>query len=598
MVLGLLILAVIAGAPFYASLIQSPEQRADAAIAKDVDTIDRAVFNIDPQIAAIRDLGGDQKEESSAELFRRKDVYSKAELGVLQQTSALIRNAVDADRKRNTKSKREAKFTDGPLPLSGVESDLKKQLSDEERALKDGEAAVRRLPSSSHLWSNRAKAVYQSAAGQLQRMRGDLESSRASARCEAAQAQASPLAEMRHTAATIEAQKPSAAAEAVAKMIDQAGADLAAAQEDAQKQSSQIAGLESKAAGLEASAAEKRARMTELASSSLSGGSAREYFQLSNEARQSEAEAAAIRFGSLKGGKASDTSFDNAMPKYEGGTPTPGIRDLKVGLETLQERISLIEAHKAELTRRQEAISEGVRQFDAQKAEVTKSIDALAESIGQVVAEAEKHEDAARKSYDEAGKTFAAAMKSAKAAVSDAKKRTGDAKAGHDERSTRVAADSDMEASMNCLVAEIAFQTALMDSTRIELAESIAGARGAVSNEKAAPAADEVEKLRTDAANQLAEASKAYEQAANLIGKSSAKFADTTISGKNYAWQVQMGQAAIQLLKSALADKPEDRAAAQEAAYKGLKEVVKGREQSPLIAPALETLIYLQQSAK
>ncbi|HUN82698.1 MAG TPA: hypothetical protein VMV81_14430 [Phycisphaerae bacterium] len=597
--LGLLILGVIAGAPFYASLVQSPEQRTEAAIARDVAAIDRSVFNVDPQLAAVKDMGGDQKSEISDEVARRKDIYDKSLLASLQQTTTALRNAVEADQKRAMKSKAATKFTSGPTAVTSVESETKKLISLQEQAVKEGESAIKRLPSTSHLWSNRAKAVYQASAGQLQRLRGDLEASQARELCEAAESQAAPLAEMRRTAATIEGQKPAAAVEAIGKLIEQAGADLAAAQEDAQKLSGQIAALESKAAGLEASAAEKRSRMTELASSSsLSGASGREYNQLSNEARRAEAEATAIRTGTLTGGKASDTSFESAMPKYEGGTPTPGIRDLKFDLDRQQEKITLIEAHKAELTKRQEAVSEAVKQFDDQKAEVTKSIDALAESIGLVVAEAEKHEAAARKSYDDAGKTFATGMKSARAAVSDAKKRTSDAKAGHDDRSTRVAGDTDMEASMNCLVAEIAFQNALMDSTKIELTESLAAARGAMGGEKAAPSADDIDKLRTDAANQLAEASKAYEQAANLIGKSSAKFADTTISGKNYVWQAQLGQAAIQLMKSALADKPEDRAAAQEAAYKDLKEIAKGREQSPLIASALETLVYLQQSAK
>jgi hypothetical protein len=404
---------------------------------------------------------------------------------------------------------------------------------------------------------------------------------------------------MRRTSAAIDAEKPTAALAALAKSIEEQTAAQAAAQDAVKKLSDAVAARESKAKSLESSAAEKRARMAELASSSsLGGASGREYLRLSNEARQEEAEATAIRYGSLANAKSTDQAFDFPMPKYEGGTPAPGTRDSR--LEDRKQEAALIDAHKAELSKQQQALTDASSQLDAQKAEVTKAIDALAESLGQLMTEADKHADAARKSYDEAAKTLATASRSAKAAVADAKKRTSDAKAGNpDERQKRVADDGDMEGSMHCLSAEIAFQLALIDAARINLAESTAAAKAAISGEKAAAPDEDIEKLRTDAANQLAEATKSYEQAANLISKTSAKFADgTSISGKNYVWQVQMGQVAVQLLKSALADKPEDRASSQEAAYKTLGEIVKGREQSPLIAPALETLAYLQQTAK
>ena len=600
LLLGLPVLLVIAGAPFYSSLIQSPERRTEVAITRDVEAIDRAVFNMDPQVAAIKDGLGDAKPEIPEGVIKRKDVYDKSTLTTLQQTSALLRNAVEADQKRKMKSKAATQFTNGPTSISNIDNDFRKQIAAHDQALKEGEAAIRRLPTTNHLWSNRAKAIYQSAQAQLQRSRGDFEGWQARLLCDEVEAQAGPLAEMRRTAASIEAQKPTAAVVVIAKSIEEQTAAQAAMQEVIQKLSGEISKLEAKATGLEAAAAEKRARMTELAGSSTLGGAVgREYLQLSNEARQAEAEATAIRYGTLANAKAADLTFDSMMPKYEGGTPTPGIRDLKARLEEYQQEATIIETRKSELAGQQQAINETIAQFDAQKAEVTKAVDALAESVGQVLAEAEKHAQAAGKAYDDSAKTLATASRSAKAAVGDAKKRTSDAKApAADERLARVAADRDMEASMHCLTAEIAVQVVLIDSARIGMTEAQAAAKAAGSGEKTAPPAEEIDKLRTDAANQLAEASKAYEQAANLIGGTSAKFTDGSISGKNYVWQVQLGQAAVSLLKSALADKPEDRSAGREAAYKLLTEVVKTREQSPLISAALETLFYLQQTAK
>ncbi len=100
--------------------------------------------------------------------------------------------------------------------------------------------------------------------------------------------------------------------------------------------------------------------------------------------------------------------------------------------------------------------------------------------------------------------------------------------------------------------------------------------------------------------NQVAEAIKAYEKAAVLIGKTSAKFTDTTVTGKNYVWQVQVAQAAANLMQATLsADKPEESTAAREKAYKLLTDAAqKGREQSPLLAPALDAIDYLQKTAR
>jgi divalent metal cation (Fe/Co/Zn/Cd) transporter len=63
---------------------------------------------------------------------------------------------------------------------------------------------------------------------------------------------------------------------------------------------------------------------------------------------------------------------------------------------------------------------------------------------------------------------------------------------------------------------------------------------------------------------------------------------------------VQVGQAAVQMMRATLAElvdgKPDQEA--QEKAYELLKKVAQGREQSPLISPALDTLRYLQQTVE
>lgn len=157
---------------------------------------------------------------------------------------------------------------------------------------------------------------------------------------------------------------------------------------------------------------------------------------------------------------------------------------------------------------------------------------------------------------------------------------------------------------MNCLAAEVACQSALIGASRIDAMRQTAAAKSAVADatggEKVAVADDELDKIRTDATNQLAESLKFYDQAANLIGKASTKLGEgQTLAGKNYVWQVQVGQAAVNMLQAILlADKPDEAAGAREKAYKLLTDAAKTREQSPLLAPAIDALVHLQQTAR
>jgi hypothetical protein len=97
---------------------------------------------------------------------------------------------------------------------------------------------------------------------------------------------------------------------------------------------------------------------------------------------------------------------------------------------------------------------------------------------------------------------------------------------------------------------------------------------------------------RKAARAQLADAVASFKKASTAIGKTKAD----SISGKNSLWQVQVGEAAVHMMLAAVADEESAALAEQKLAYDLLKEAGKGREQSPLLMPALDALEYLQQS--
>jgi hypothetical protein len=115
------------------------------------------------------------------------------------------------------------------------------------------------------------------------------------------------------------------------------------------------------------------------------------------------------------------------------------------------------------------------------------------------------------------------------------------------------------------------------------------------------PAADNAkfEELRTKAAADLKAATGWLKEARELIKRTSLRASDgTTVSGANYVWQVDVGQAAIHMLEANLAGDREARVDALRKADELLRGAAKDRDQSPLLTPAIETLQYLQRTAK
>lgn len=600
----------LAATPFYFGFVQTEESKRSEAFSSDVESLRRTVLNLDEHLAALRDMRAADDSKPDDEFLARKDVISKETVTSLSQTGNLLMTVCQNDDKTRGLKKwagqSVGQVAKAAVNLKAAYSELQsKYVAAHDRMLKDAESAASRLRAATgHLGADRVQAVLWQARAQILRNRAEFENLRATLLRDSAEALASPLVQLRRTLATMDAEKPAAALAEVSRQLEENAAAEAALQAAAQKLSSEIKSREERIVELDNASAQARVRMTELLAAGPPGGATnQQYAELSDEARKAEAESAALLNGTLEGGTSVESAVDGAPPAYEGGEPRPGVRDLKLRLEDVQSHLASLEQKRAALQSKQQGLNETASKIDAQQGGVAQQVETLIRQIDEILAEAGQRNETSGKAYDEALKALAAAAKSAKAAAGDVKNVVRTFPVSKGDGASTPAGDGDMEASMHCLSAEIAYQAALIDASRIESLRAEAATRARVASaagrEAATGPADEIDKIRTEALNQLAEAAKAYERAANLIGKSNVKLAEGSVSGKNYIWQVQVGQAAVNMLQGVLlADKPEEATAARDRAYKLLADAAKGREQNPLLAPAIDALQQLQLSAK
>jgi hypothetical protein len=620
-VLGLVLAGGIAATPFYLGRLQAEDVALDAALADDLETVRRAVLNVDAHLAVLKGLsdsklaGASTTAEQAREFAGKPDLFSKDVLGDLEQTTRLLRDTIQRDKERGIEATAEARIAAGPPNAATAVNELSsKYVAAQERMLREAESAANRLRSTSrgsrsgnnHLGSNRIRAILEFSRGLLARNRADLERQQASLVRQAVESRLPALEEMRRLEQGLLAAAPARAQEVIDTQIEEVARrkDRAAAGLDAL--SKEVTNLEARAAGLEERAAQARAKLA-----SPDGGRTDRpaYLEIAAEARRAEAEAAAIRQGTLDGARRIDAGpVNGGPPAYQGGEARPGLRDLNLHVAGLKQQVDLLERIAADLEQHKSTLASAADRIQAESEKARGQMEAQAAGLRGLMEQADAHLEAARSASDDALKAFASAGRLAKAAVTEAKKRTGDARqasAGTGpsaERLRRVSSDGDTEATLHCLAAECALLSAQVQAAMIgDAAEDLAlrsRLAAATGGDRPAAAAETVEKLRTEALAHLAGAMTSYKEAANLISRTSATFAEGTVSGKNYLWQVQVAEAAAHLLQAQLvAASPEDAAEQRRLAYGLLKEAAQGKEQSPLLAPAIDALEYLQKTA-
>ncbi|MFQ5429531.1 MAG: hypothetical protein ACE5E1_04395, partial [Phycisphaerae bacterium] len=334
------------------------------------------------------------------------------------------------------------------------------------------------------------------------------------------------------------------------------------------------------------------------------------YLELSETARKAEAEAEALRNGTLAGATLAEAEAEDLLTApYVDGQPAPGVRDLKVRLEQVKTQLAGYETARTTLLERKahyealaEQFGEAARKTGAGAEDLSTRIAKLMEQCTAQLPRAEKAADAALKSFSKAGQFAQAAIRAAAQRTREARSAAATAVGIEAERLRMITDDGDTEASVQELAAEAAYQAALTRAIQMHALQRRYGTERFVASlaDRSEPESieDRVEAYRKEAIERLASARKALEAAERLIAKSRARTDHGTVQGKDYVWQVKVGQAAVHLLEAALLDDTDAVFAKKDAAYRLLTEAAQGRERSPLLTPAIETLQYLQDSVR
>lgn len=619
-IVAVVVIGAIAGSGFYIGYLQSDAQKATTAVADPVERLRRVVLNLNEELTAVGDTYAAVSEDSAIGdpaveqiLTDKPEVFNKDATENLNQTSQLLSKVQSEDATRGT-------VIEGPGIASGKPNvqkeirDLRAQYQKRNGELfKEAEAAIGAMNSagSGSLAADRMKAIYYLARGRIEANRAAFEQLKSCREAQHAVQLAPVVAELNRDASVVAAASPAPLITATEKTSADEKTEIASLQTKIDELKQAIEAKESKLAELESISQQARKKMTELESAGSNVHAENgEYAQLSDAARKAEAEAEGIRQGTLAGANMNMNEANDLLTSpYEGGKSETGLRDFKAALESntrqlesrnamvtaLQTRRTDLQGHSTQLQNRQKEI-EGT--LETQVTEVRGHLDAASKAL----TDAEAATKLASTAYGQAEKAARSAANAAATRTREARSAGGTATGPDAERNALIVGDGDMEASVQCLLAEISYHTALLQSRQMQAMQEVQQASSFVAKLTGGESTDssnaDVESLRTSALEKLASANKAYDEASKLIRSTTFKGEGASAQGKDYEWQVQVGQAAVHLLQAQLSSQPEESLAQRTASYDLLKSAAQGREQSPLLAPALDMLVYLQQTAK
>lgn len=584
--LGLVIAGVfgvaLVGSPFYLAYLQASDRAAERKSSGDVEDVRRIVLALDNHLAVINDynkaesnLGGGEKVTAIPPEFRTS----------LDQTTKMLQATEEADKSRGTRIQKGVPIQAGLPRLQSVPTDMKQLISAHEKLLSEADQKLRGISATDNLGAARTKAIVEYARGRLQRNRAEFERWQARTAKDEAVAMAPAIAELKITQASLDAQSPAKNIAAIEERKSKLSAEISQVEAAVSKVSSQAADLKKRIAEQEKIAADAKQQKSELAAKSK-GSLPAEYQQLADKARAAETEAMSLQNGTLENAVPADAATaDITPPEYKSGSRRIGLRDVEAGLASLNATKKALEAQDKELEDQLAALKASEAKIDEQKSAAKDQLEKITGESDKLMAEAGEHQKSAMTADTAALKAFAESTKAAKMAANAAKARANDARtaaaaiggAVPDDRLTRVSSDGDTEGSTYCLAGESAYLGALTYASQLLSSDS----------EKSADARSAATKLVNESLD-------LYKKAADAISKTKAG----TISGRNYLWQVQVLQAASTLLRANLAESADAGEPDRVAAYKLLAESAKGKEQSPLLTPAIDTLVYLQEAGK
>lgn len=629
-VIAVVLVGGIAASPFYLGKFRAEDAAFSAAAGDNLEVVRRVILDLDQHLGALADMDaaipdGEKLTPEAAEQIKGKqaDALNEELQRSLNQTAQLLRDVESRDQQRHVTYAGSTPSQAGQSGLGAAIGQMKREyLTANAKLRQQAQAAVDSLKSLARggtvgagvLAASRIQATFYYAIGKLHGNRADFEQQQTAACRYAALQRLAASANLQRELASLEAQSPTKAIDNVKNMLRDIDGRIAEVDGKLSKLRPLMDDLSAQQADLERTAAEAHAKMAEMEADGKLGVHRQNdlYLSLANTARQAEAKAAALLNGAAPASPApAAVDEESAEVEPEGEAPARGLRDLTFRKEQWQQDLSVWQAGRADLQEQQENLQRQEESIDSQRRKAQAAVAESRSEVSALLKEADRHREAANKAAADASTAFKQANTAVQEAVRAATQRTTNAAAKArssggtpNELMELISKDGDTEISLQCLAAEISYSAALLDVRAIQDLKDHAAAAGIVrqlgGEEAAAKSADDVQTLRQQATNALAEAAKNYERAEKLLGSASAKAPTGTISGSNYLWQVQIGEAAVQLLRASLAglvDGTPDREA-QDKAYELLTKAAQGREQSPLLATALDTLEYLQQTAR
>lgn len=626
LVVGFILVGGIAGTPFYVSMLQSEDRSVDLAAEQDVATVRRVVLAIDAHLATLKDiddsLAGENElttEEISDIIEEYPDLLSKDVLDDLTRSSQKLRKLEALDRERGTEIAGGGSVASGKPNVRAAVSQMKsKYLKANEVLLRKAETAGNNLRSlrvgeasaASRLPATRVQAILKWSEGRLHLNRAEFEQTQAATLRQNAGRIIEGLATLDRKTQTLEIQKPE-------KVLSRLQDDIAEQDNLIAAVTATISDLEREISNMEATLAEAREtangareEMTALNPNALTPQTYQQrYSSLATVARRAEADQASLINGSLE--DATLESDADGRTVYVGGTAVTGIRDYKERLAQQQSILSHHEDLKELLVARHAELTELNDSLSSRQQDLTDRVQALSGDVEDTLQAAQAHDTAADEATQNAIKAFSQAQKyvgqalTATRRIKSKAQQASSASGGKQDDHTRmIANDKETEAALHCLAAEISCQeataqfgkiAALQNRDALETYRRRMTGQGSTASSEA-----EIEELRVEAINSLASAKTTYEKATALIRQINVKTPYGPVSGAKLVWQVQIGQAAAHVLHATLLTDtdPAGALAEKEEANILLQEAVKDREQSPALAPAVDTLLFLRDSVK
>lgn len=627
---GLVIVLALIASPLYLGSLQNENRKLDSSAADGIERVRRVVLNLDESLVSLNESVNAAAETELAldaaridELVRQSDKLIAEETKKnLDQSTQALKIVDSADEARGTKID-DGTIQSGTVNPKSAAAEVKAKhltrykslLADADRALAD----LNKLGSTSdgpnasnHLGTNRIKAIYEYAKGRIERNRACFEAWQAEIYRSQANTLVDSVARLQRIARVLSAESSDDAITEVAELINVEEGEITRLNAEIAAISQAVTEAEGKIGELEEQAALARRRMAELeAQGAVIHDEGGEYSKLAETIRITEAAADAMRYGTLVDANRVQATPGSDMidTRYEGGTQQLGVRDLRDRLEQRQEQLAGREKLQTSL---KEQRSELVKHRDDLKARaktVSNLADSLLGEVDSILQKAAERHKAADQAAEAAAKALDQSRLWAVKAVTGAKERQSRANQERDtateldnDRIKFITDDRDIEAAMTSIIAECAYNIALVRAEQMDwVRESHAALAdiAARTGRDEPPAVDtKLDDLRKKASEMAATSRTKYEELGKLMSQSAAKISGLPATGKDMQWQAQMGEAAARLLLSALAESDDERKAEQNAAYDLLKQIVEGREQSPAVQTALNSYLLLQETAK